>query len=269
VASTPFRYQSPDEDGARWLGFPFRDGDIVISTRSKTGTTWVQMICALLIFQTPDLPAPLAELSPWLDHLIVPREQVYAELAAQEHRRFIKTHTPLDGIPLDPRATYIVTARDPLDMAVSLYHQGANIDRALLRNLTGEPEPATPRRAPKPLRDWLLGWIAREENPREQPDSLPGVMWHLSDAWARRTEPNVLLVRYDDLVTDLPGQMRWLAGQLSIAVAEETWPARTGSCRPPGSSRTTPRSSAAARPAPDARSSPRTNSPPTTPASPS
>jgi aryl sulfotransferase len=225
VASTPFRYQSPDEDSARWLGFPFRDDDIVISTRSKTGTTWVQMICALLIFQTPDLPAPLAQLSPWLDHLIVPREQVYAELAAQEHRRFIKTHTPLDGIPLDPRATYIVTARDPLDMAVSLYHQSANIDHARLRQLTGEPEPGTPRRARKPLRDWLLGWIAREENPREQPDSLPGVMWHLSDAWARRGEPNVLLVHYDDLATDLPGQMRWLAGRLGITVADQTWPA--------------------------------------------
>jgi aryl sulfotransferase len=225
VASTPFRYQSPDEDSARWLGFPFRDGDIVISTRSKTGTTWVQMICALLIFQTPDLPAPLAQLSPWLDHLIVPREQVYAELAAQEHRRFIKTHTPLDGIPLDPRATYIVTARDPLDMAVSLYHQGANIDRARLRRLTGEPEPATPRRAAKPLRDWLLGWIAREEDPREQPDSLPGVMWHLSDAWARCAEPNVLLVHYDDLAAGLAGQMRWLAGQLGITVADQTWPA--------------------------------------------
>src|ERR1700690_701421 len=110
MASAPVRYQSPDEDSGRWLGFPFRDGDIVISTRSKTGTTWVQMICALLIFGTPELPAPLAELSPWLDHLIEPRDAVYARLAAQEgHRRFIKTHTPLDGIPVDPRATYLVT----------------------------------------------------------------------------------------------------------------------------------------------------------------
>jgi aryl sulfotransferase len=78
------------------------------------------MICALLILQTPELPAPLSQLSPWLDHLIEPREQVYARLAGQQHRRFIKTHTPLDGIPLDPRATYIVTARHPLDMAVSM-----------------------------------------------------------------------------------------------------------------------------------------------------
>lgn len=225
MASTPFRYQSPDEDSARWLGFPFRDGDIVISTRSKTGTTWVQMICALLIFQTPELPAPLAQLSPWLDHLIVPREQVYAELAAQQHRRFIKTHTPLDGIPLDPRATYIVTARDPLDMAVSLYHQGANLDRERVRQLIGQPEPTTPRPAPKPLHDWLVRWVARDDDPRQEPDSLPSVLWHLSDAWARRDKPNVLLVHYDDLSADLAGQMRWLAGRLGIAVAEETWPA--------------------------------------------
>jgi len=63
----PHRYRSPDEDSARWLDFPFRQGDIVISTRSKSGTTWAQMICALLVFQSADLPAPLGHLSPWLD----------------------------------------------------------------------------------------------------------------------------------------------------------------------------------------------------------
>ena len=50
----------------------------------------------------------------------MPHEFVYAQLAEQQHRRFIKTHTPLDGIPLDPRVTYIVTARHPLDTFVSL-----------------------------------------------------------------------------------------------------------------------------------------------------
>src|SRR5215471_16038758 len=90
----PRRYQQEGRDSTRWLGFPFRDGDIVISTPSKTGTTWVQMICALLIFGEPQLPAPLGPLSPWLDHRVTPREEVYALLAAQQHRRFIKTHTP-------------------------------------------------------------------------------------------------------------------------------------------------------------------------------
>ena len=218
------RYQSPDEDSARWIGFPFRDGDIVISTRSKTGTTWIQMICALLIFQTPDLPASLGQLSPWLDFLTTPRDQVYARLAAQEHRRFIKTHTPLDGIPLDPAATYIVTARHPLDMAVSLYHQGDNIDRALMRQLTGQPEPATPPRPRRPLRDWLLDWISDDADPRAETDSLPGVMWHLTDAWSRRAMANVVLVHYDRLCADLEGEMRRLAAELAIAVPEPAWP---------------------------------------------
>jgi aryl sulfotransferase len=230
--STPYRYVSDEEDSARWLGFPFRDGDIVISTRSKTGTTWLQMICALLVFGTPDLPAPLGELSPWLDHLIRPRDQVLATLASQRHRRFIKTHSPLDGIPLDPRACYIVTARHPLDTAVSLYYQGDNIDRAKVRELTGAPEPATPARPRKPLHDWLLAyitgdaapWIART-HPREDLDSLPGLMWHLSDAWARRAEPNVLLVHYGELGADLEGQMRRIAAWLRILIPETAWPA--------------------------------------------
>jgi hypothetical protein len=228
MAPLPVRYRSSEEDSARWTGFPFRDGDIVISTRSKTGTTWVQMICALLIFQTPDLPAPLGQLSPWLDHLTAPRDEVYARLEAQPHRRFIKTHTPLDGIPLDPRATYIVTARHPLDMAVSLYHQGDNIDRARMRQLTGQPEPAEPAGPPRPrppLREWLLGWIGRDCDPREQMDSLPGVMWHLSDAWVRRHDPNVLLVHYDELSADLDGQMRRLAARLDAAAPGPSWPA--------------------------------------------
>src|SRR5436305_9677088 len=118
---TPVRYRSADEDSGRWLAFPFRRGDIVISTRSKSGTTWMQMICALLVFQTVDLPAPLAQLSPWLDWLTTGQRQMYDQLAAQRHRRFIKTHTPLDGVPIEPEVSYLVVARHPLAVAVSLY----------------------------------------------------------------------------------------------------------------------------------------------------
>ena len=222
MPAAPVRYRSADEDSARWSGFPFRDGDIVISTRSKTGTTWMQMICALLVFQTPQLPAALGDLSPWLDRLTVPREELFARLAAQPHRRFIKSHTPLDGLPIDPRATYIVVGRHPLDMAVSLWHQGNNLDRARLRRLTGQPEPATPPRPP--LHDWLTGWIQEDTTAQQQMDSLPGVLWHLTDAWARRAEPNIVLVHYDDLSADLAGEMRRLADRLGITVPGETWP---------------------------------------------
>ncbi|MCZ7420661.1 sulfotransferase domain-containing protein [Verrucosispora sp. WMMA2121] len=210
------RYRSADEDSVRWQGFPFRPGDIVISTRSKSGTTWMQMICALLVLRTPELPAPLTELSPWLDWLVEPPERVYARLAAQRHRRFIKTHTPLDGVPSDSRVHYVVVARHPLDAAVSLHHQGANLDRVRLAELTGQPAPTEPARPRPPVEQALVRWIDADPDPRAELDSLPGVLWHLGDAWARRHQPNVHLVHYDDLRVDLSGQMRRLAERLGL-----------------------------------------------------
>ncbi len=176
VLEQPVRYQSDDEDSARWEGFSFRPGDIVISTRSKSGTTWMQMICALLIFQTPELPAPLAALSPWLDWVITPREQVVARLGAQTHRRFIKTHTPLDGLPLDQRVTYIVVGRHPLDLAVSRYHQAANIDRDRVRALSGISGPDVARDPMKPLHEWLVAWIDSADRRADRP---PGWLFNV------------------------------------------------------------------------------------------
>jgi aryl sulfotransferase len=156
--------------------------------------------------------------------LSTPLLEVRARLEAQRHRRFIKTHTPLDGVPIDERATYIVVARHPLDMAVSLYHQGENLDRARIRQLTGQPEAVQPLKPRTPLREWLLDWIDNDASPTGEMDSLPGVMWHLSDAWQRRLEPNIVLVHYNELLVDLEGQMRRIALLLGIDVPEHLWP---------------------------------------------
>src|SRR5215218_9509135 len=122
------RYRSISADSARWDGFAFRPGDVVISTPSKSGTTWTQMLCALLIFDGPMFPAPLEDVSPWLDNCLRPLVDVTADLAAQTHRRFIKTHTPLDGLPLHADVTYLVVGRDPRDVAISFEHHLANMD---------------------------------------------------------------------------------------------------------------------------------------------
>lgn len=182
------------------------------------------MICALLIFQTPELPDSLSNISPWLDWLITPRADVYAQLAGQDHRRIMKTHTPLDGLPVDPRVTYIVPGRHPLDMAVSLYHQGGNLNRERIRELTGLPDSGPTADHRPPLHQWLLRWIENDSDPRNSLDSLPGVLWHLSDAWSRRATQDVVLVHYDDLVDDLEAEMRRVASRLGFSVSEETWP---------------------------------------------
>ncbi len=223
----PYHYTTSDEDSARWRGFAFRDGDVFISTRTKHGTTWMQMICALLIFRTPELPAPIADLSPWMDWTIRPRDEVWALLDAQTHRRFVKTHTPLDGVPLDPRVSYVVVARHPLDAAISLYHQQHNLDRRRWSELTGSPPP-DPSRLTASLHDSLLAWIELDLDPHEHLDSLPGVAAHLTDAWSRRDDANVVLVHYDELQRDLEGTMRRLAGRFGIEIDDATWPALVG-----------------------------------------
>ncbi|MFI5895836.1 hypothetical protein ACIA5D_37640 [Actinoplanes sp. NPDC051513] len=109
----------------------------------------------------------------------------------------------------------------PLDV---LYHQGDNIDRERLRRLTRAPAPSgTPGERP-PLHSWLVRWIERDSDPRTELDSLPGVLLHLADAWRRREERNVRLVHYDDLLTDLDGQMRHIAAWLAIDVPAGRWP---------------------------------------------
>jgi aryl sulfotransferase len=106
----------------------FRPDDIVISAPAKCGTTWLQMICAVEIFQTTKLDRPLDRISPWLDVLMRPLDEVLADLEAQTHRRFIKTHTPLDGLPFDDRVMYICASRDPRDVAVSWDSHLSNIN---------------------------------------------------------------------------------------------------------------------------------------------
>lgn len=210
----PRSYRSPEEDNARWAALRPRDGDIVVSTRSKHGTTWVQTILLLLVHGL-DLPAPLASLSPWLDHAIEPVDTVVARLDAQAHRRIIKTHTPLDGLPLHEGTTYVVAARHPLDAAVSLYHQGDNFDRERIRELVGD---IAHRPSSRPdLRTWLHNWVNDNPHPTKSLDSLPGVLHHLTDAWGRRGD-RVILVHYADLLADLDGQMRSLAALLGIEV---------------------------------------------------
>jgi aryl sulfotransferase len=210
------RYLSEDHD--RWDGFEHRPGDIVVSTRSKCGTTLAQMMCALVVFQDPDLPAPLAEISPWLDWSVEPLEVVRQRLDSQQHRRIIKTHTPLDGLPIDPRVTYLVVGRHPLDVAVSLYHHGRNIDRNVVTRLGGS-EPLTDHSLP--LEEWLRGWMDPVTAVEEQLDTLPGLVHHVSDAWQRSADnSNVTLLHYRNLTDDARGQLRNLARLLQVNIPE-------------------------------------------------
>jgi aryl sulfotransferase len=232
VSNRP-RYRSFIQDSARWNDFAFRQGDIVISTPPKCGTTWTQMICALLIFQDTQLPQPLALLSPWLDMLTQPKADIFARLDAQQHRRFIKTHTPLDGLPLEDGVTYICVGRDPRDVCLSHMNHMANLDpeqvgkaiqAVIVQDGIDDPMafPQRPEETTLEARFWH--WIDAQSSLTDGPSSLHGTLHHYEQALSRHKQENIVVIHYSDLKSDREGEMRRLAARLRIDVAEANWP---------------------------------------------
>ena len=222
-------YRSLVSDNARWDGFAFRDGDIVISTPPKCGTTWTQMICALLIFRKPHFDKPLDQISPWLDMTTRTVESVVTDLEAQTHRRFIKTHTPLDGLPFDERVTYICVGRDLRDVAISEAHHFDNtdmdafiaqVDSAVGLVSLADVMPAEVPSLPTSLRDRFWLWADGIEMPGQSISGLKPSLHHLQTFWNKRGLANVVVLHYDDLKDDLSGQMRYLASRLGIEIDE-------------------------------------------------
>jgi aryl sulfotransferase len=224
--TTEHVYENILFDSSRWDGFTPRDDDIIICTSYKAGTTWMQMICALLVLQKTDFGRPLTTISPWLDMLAAPIEDVLAVYEAQQHRRFIKTHTPLDGLPYFDNVTYLYCGRDPRDVFMSGRNHQTNISPEAMARLLRQPELSADQipEMPSDVNAMFQVWLTKGSFPWEQ-DGFP--FWsHLNHArtyWEFRHLPNVHLLHYADLQADLEGQMRSLADLLNVKVREESW----------------------------------------------
>ena len=212
-------------DSTRWNYVRFRDDDIVVATYAKTGTTWTQQIVGQLILEGTD--APLWDASPWVDFRPVPLEIVLETMEAQKHRRFLKTHLPLDALVFSPKAKYLYVVRDGRDIAWSLYnHHAGFTDQVypMFNNVFGREGP--PLEPPagdvvEYFREWLNG------------GGLPigATFWEHVQGWYNaRHLPNVLLVHFNNLKADLPGQMRRIATFLGIEIDESRFPAMIEHC---------------------------------------
>ena len=205
-------------DSTIWNDFRFRDDDVVISTYAKSGTTWMQQIVAQLLFG-PDPDLEVAEMSPWLDLRVPPKEVKLPQVEAQAHRRFLKTHLPLDALVFSPQAKYIYIGRDARDVVWSMFNHHANANQLWHDTLNDSPGRVGPplERPPADIRDYWRDWLDRDGHP----------FWpfweNVRSWWAARDLPNVLFVHFADLKRDLLGQMRRVADFLDVAVEASAW----------------------------------------------
>lgn len=205
-------------DSTIWNDFLYRDDDIVISTYAKSGTTWMQQIVSQLLFQG-EAGLEVAEMSPWMDLRIPPKEVKLLAIEEQAHRRFIKTHLPLDAMVFSEKAKYIYIGRDGRDVLWSLYNHHSNANEAWYDALNQTPGRVGPPIEPPctSVTEYFDEWLAKDGYP----------FWSLWENvrtwWAAGNLPNVHVVHFANLKADMPGEIRRIAEFLAIPVDQSKW----------------------------------------------
>lgn len=217
-------YQNHHVDSTRWQVVKTRPDDIVVATTQKSGTTWVQKIVSLLIFQNEEPPGPFHDISVYVDMRLSDREDLNQMLEAQSHRRFLKTHLALDGFPFDPNVKHIFVSRDGRDIAMSLwnnYHNYSPDFLDMIANYPGRVGDAFPP-AGDDIHEFLDGWLSGGWFDWEG-DGYP--YWSnlhcIKTWWEYRHLPNILFVHYADLLKDREGQITRIADFLDIDVTPQ------------------------------------------------
>ncbi|MCJ1361826.1 hypothetical protein MMC16_000926 [Acarospora aff. strigata] len=215
-------------DSTVWNNFIFRDDDIIIGTYAKSGTTWMQQIVSQLVFQGAE-GLPVTDISPWMDMRLPPHEEKLRVVEAQTHRRFLKTHLPVDALVFSPQAKYIYILRDGRDVVWSFYNHTARASDLYYQVFNDSPGRVGPplERPPASTRQYFLDWLDGNGYPMWP-------FWEQVRSWyAIRELPNVLLLHFTQLKDDLPGQMRRIADFLDIEVPEDRCPTLIEHCEFP------------------------------------
>lgn len=214
-------FRNPVMDNARWTGFEPRHDDVFVCTPSKCGTTWMQNIVANLLWPDGDIPGSLFMVCPWIEAtFMMPADVMHGVLAAQTHRRAMKSHAPADCIPWFDDAKYITVGRDGRDAFMSWCNHVSRM-KALddIQARAASEGIAPPPRFDGDHSAYFKHWL--DDN---------NFFDVVATYWERRARPNLLFTHFNDLKADLEGEMRRVAAFLGIDVPAAKWPAIVERC---------------------------------------
>jgi hypothetical protein len=168
------------------LGLAYRPDptDIFISPFAKCGTTWMQQIVHGLRTGGDMAFAEITEVVPWVEMAHDLGLDLYAPQKARPHA--FKSHLSWHDIPKGGR--YITVLRDPVDAMVSLFRfmEGWFFETGSIA-----------------LADFAEAYMARDDHRN---------YWHHAASWwGQRDNPDVLLLAYEHMKSDLPGTVARVA----------------------------------------------------------
>jgi hypothetical protein len=158
------------------IDFEVRSTDVFVSSYPRSGTTLTQWILYLLTHEERADPAHLTKVSPWFERSLAIGEVTAADLDRLPSPRIFKSHLPREWLP--DGARYVYVERNGPDVLVSYFH----FYRAYLG-----------------FEGTLTDFHGRFVDGRVQYGS-----WfeHVAGWHQRESDPDVLIVRYEDLLND-------------------------------------------------------------------
>lgn len=202
-------YLGPLTDNRRWELVNIRPDDVFVVTPPKSGTTWMQTIIALLLSGDVDVEPEFSVKMPWVDIRLRDMSDVAARLDAMAHRRSMKSHTPMDGLPLDDKANYICVFRHPLDVHFSFREHTRNVPLAFFDMWYPEHDPNG-----LTFQRFLDGG---PEGFDMDLTPLALIIRHYKAAKALEHLPNVSLFHYADMKRDLAGTFARVSRLLNLS----------------------------------------------------
>jgi hypothetical protein len=171
------------------LGFAPREDDIFIASYPRSGTTWLQMILYQVTTSGGWNFKHITEVVPYFERSVVGGRDV-SQLPSP---RVFKTHLTYKKIPGFGKHIYVV--RDPRDVLVSNFH---------FQQTHGGFKGTFP-----------------EFFDRFVSGKLPWGLWsdHVSHWTANAAHLNLLVIRYEDLKSDLPGNIQKIAEFCGVEVS--------------------------------------------------
>ena len=169
--------------------------DVVISPFAKCGTTWVQQIVHGLRTRGSMDFDEITEVTPWIE--LAYDMGIDLDVPQKSRPRAFKSHLPWDEVPKGGR--YVCVVRDACDALVSMY-----------RFFEG----------------WLFepGSIGIDAFARDEymARTAPRSYWHhLGSWWSQRSRPDVLLLCFEDMKTDLREPVRRIARFMDVDLDSE------------------------------------------------
>ena len=177
--------------------FPTRPDDVFLITYPKSGTMWLAEIIRCIA-----QPKDIGEKNPFGGTVPLFDIADHKQLEAWPSPRYMTSHLAFPFVPHSNRHSvkYIYLARNPKDVAVSLFHFMRSVP--ILFGFDGTWEEF--------LQLFMKGNLPRGS-----------YFDHVLEWWSHKDDKNVLFLKYEDLKKDLKGQIKIIAKFLDFNFSDE------------------------------------------------